>query len=440
MRRTNSVGHWRAYVSNDGVLFHQDNPQVLWQYGEGAFWTGKDRLPDSLVYGAGLWLAGMRKRGENLRPHVEYSYRPDSGYTTFVPGSFIYDGAYLDSTEFGRDKYRVYRSTDVAGPPWPIRSVNGKASYVDDPSSREAFGPKAVLGDEDVFIVYKDSDPSKDSDAFNAEIRTTASFWERGLLKDVMIVHNEIIYSGADTIYDPSISVVVDGDINYPEDDRLKGIQEEGVQGSVFFTDQSTVDPLLGVLLLNGQRGAGRQSGLTSLRYWDISEDPLTDSDRYQFLTSSRFDTALSKIGDARVLMTSLSSRPIAQRDTVYFDYALFAQLATGPALTSADSANMLHTANDLVSHYRSGTLDLLLRAVNSGSKASLFSMFPNPGSDRVMVSGIQDGTLRVYDELGREVLVARYDMDRGLDVRELCPGVYWLRSEAGSGMLQIAR
>jgi hypothetical protein len=441
MRRTNSVGHWRAYVGNDGILFHQDIPLGMPNsYGEGGFWTRPNGSPDTMIFAAGLWLGGQRVRNGVLTPHVEYSYEPNSGHTTFVPGSRVYDGAAIDSTEFGRDRYRVYRSTDLSGPPWPLRMVNGKSCYIDEPLSRDQFGPKAVLGDEDLFVVYKDSDPAQDADAFQAEIRSTISFWQRGLLKDVMFVRNEIIYSGADTIFDPVVALVVDGDINNPGDDRLKGVRQEGVRSAVFFTDQSTTQPLLAVTLLNGQHGADRHEDLTALRYWDILEDPLSDSERYEFLIRSQFDTALSKIGDARVLMTSLSNKPIAKGDTVYFDYALFAQLPTGPALTSTDSANMLHTADALVSHYRSGTLDLLLSSVGPSQKESPFRIFPNPASDHVAVSGIQGGAVWIYDGLGREVLLTRYEAIRGLDVRGLSPGVYWLRSEAGSGMLQIAR
>src|SRR5207244_1713243 len=108
---------------------------------------------------------------------------------------------------------------------------------------------------------------------------STVSFWQHGLLKDVMIVRNEIIFSGPDTIYRPVIALALDGDVNRPEDDRLKGVQNESTRAAIFFTNASASDPLLGVLLLNGQHGANRVNmGMTSLRYWDIGDDPLTDS------------------------------------------------------------------------------------------------------------------------------------------------------------------
>src|ERR1019366_4099014 len=123
-------------------------------------------------------------------------------------------GAVTDTSQMAREKYGVYRSDDPAGvgPPWPLRTVNGKSEYIDSVALRESAGPMNVLGDEDMFLLYKDSDPNSSSDPFDLEVRTRTSFWGEGLLKNVVTVENQIVYAGTDTIFDPVIALVVDGD------------------------------------------------------------------------------------------------------------------------------------------------------------------------------------------------------------------------------------
>jgi len=440
MRRSNSVGNWIGYLNNTGSLFNQSdsNHPSLFGLGAGGLWTGRGRF-DTVVFGAGLWVGGLRKRSGAsstmlLVPHTEYSYKPDSALSEFAPGSLVYDGAATDTSPTARDKYRIYRSDDPVGPPWPLRIVNGKTAYIDDTTLRDAAGPKAVFGDEDMFLIYKDSDPDSITDPFGLEVRTQASFWRSGLLANVVIVQNEIIYSGNntianDTIFDPVVALVVDGDINYPGDDRTKGVQDEGTSATVFFTDRSTTDPLLGVMVLAGQHGTGRfDPGINSLRYWDILEDPVTDSDRYAFLTEPRHDTALSKVGDARILMSSLSQTPLVPGDTVYFDYALYVQPATGPALTPGDSANMLQVARSLISNYRVGTLGTLA-VRDQAAPSSEIEAFPNPANHTLYLWNAA-GSVTLYDMLGRQVSIARAQGNQAaIDVRGLPAGVYLIRS-----------
>jgi hypothetical protein len=436
MRRSNDAGNWVGYLNNNGSLFNQSdsNHLAIFGFGAGGLWTtGLGRF-DTVVFGAGLWVGGLRERSGRMVAHAEYSYKPDSAISEFAPGSLLYDGAATDTSPEARDKYRVYRSDDLAGPPWPLRIVNGKTAYIDDPTLREAAGTKSVFGDEDMFLIYKDSDPDSIADPFGLEIRTQASFWRSGLLANVVIVQNEIVYSGnesirSDTIFDPVIALVVDGDINNPYDDRTKGVQDEGTRATVFFTDRSTTDPLLGVSVLAAQHGTGRlDAGIRSLRYWDVLDDPTTDSDRYAFLTEPRHDTALSKVGDARLLMSSLSETPIVPGDTVDFDYALYVQPATGPALMPADSSNMLQVARSLLSNYRTGSMGAL--AVREEPTASSgIEAYPNPASSELYVRNAV-GRIAIYDVLGRQVAIAQVQSKQAVfDVRKLAAGIYFLRS-----------
>jgi hypothetical protein len=438
IRRSNDTGNWIGYLNNNGSMFNQTDSLHEVPLGAGGIWTGLGRF-DTVVFGAGLWFGGLRHRNDSLLPHVEFSYNPNSARSEFAPGSILYDGAATDTTQPARDKYRVYRSDDIVPPSWPLRTVNGESAYIDSVSLRASAGPMNVLGDEDLFLIYKDSDSDSISDPFEMEVRTRASFWSKGLMKNVVTVENQIVYAGIDTIFDPVIALVVDGDINNPFDDRTKGVQSEGVSATVFFTDTSTTDPLLGVTVLDGLNGPDRfDVGVTSLRYWDATEDPITDSDRYAFLTEPRHDTALSVVGDARILMASLSQTPIVPGDTFYFEYALYVQPATGPALTSIDSASMLRVAQTILDHYRNGTLDQL--QVNEQTTDPIaISAFPNPASDMLyLMNGSKDAIL--YDELGR--MAAKAQSEYGywsFDVRSLPDGIYFVRSPEGSLKVEIS-
>ncbi len=430
MRRTNSLGNWVAYLNNNGSLFNQsdsDHSSKL-GFGAGGLWTGLGRY-DTLVFGAGLWIGGLRNRSDTIEPHSEFSYDPNTAQSEFAAGSFIYDGAATDTSQAGRDRYRIYRSDDLVGPAWPVRLIAGKAAYVDDPTQRTAAGPKAVVGDEDMFLVYKDSDPDSIADPFGLEIRTTASFWRSGMLENVTLVRNEIIYSGTDTIFDPVVALALDGDINNPDDDRTKGVHDEATTASVFFTTNSSTDPLLGVIALGGQYGTHReQEGITSLRYWDLNEDPATDSERYTFLTAPHWDTALTAPGDARVLISSLSQTSIVPGDTLDFDYAIYAEPPNGPAFSAGDSATMLGIARTLSSDYRTG--EFQPSSVLSRPKSAENWVYPNPANTRLNFSG---GIIPVelYDALGRKITVSEAaEAGSGyFNVQNLEPGVYFVRS-----------
>jgi hypothetical protein len=321
-----------------------------------------------------------------------------------------------------------------------LRMVNGRTAYIDDPTLRNAAGTKAVFGDEDMFLLYKDSDPDSIADPFGLEVRTESSFWRNGLLANVVVVQNEIIYSGKDTIFDPVVALVVDGDINKPEDDRTKGVQDEGTSSTVFFTDRSTTDPLLGVAVLAAQHGTGRlDEGVTSLRYWDLKDDPVTDSDRYAFLTERRRDTALSIVGDARILMSSLNSTPIVPGDTIDFDYLFYVQPATGPALTPTDSASMLRLARTLIADYRTGNMEALAVREDEAGSGPLEG-YPNPARGELYVLNAT-GRVAMYDVLGRQVAAVLSEGRRAaFDVRKLLPGVYFVRCDGETSSLPFSR
>ena len=49
--------------------------------------------------------------------------------------------------------------------------------------------------------------------------------------------------------------------------------------------------------------------------------------------------------------------------------------------------------------------------------------VYPNPVSEKLMITGVEDEMVRVYDNMGRVVIEQRYD--GSLDVSNLARGVY---------------
>jgi hypothetical protein len=409
-QRINNAGNWSVRVQNNGTFFNRNVALML----PGGLWQDPTGFVDSMIFGGGMWVGAMRRVNGVLSPAVTFSYEPHAGGDMCVPGSTIYDGPAGDTGSAAVDRYRVYRSDDLVGPAWPLRVTSTGPAYIDDTGARTNAGPPYIVGDEDIFAIYKDSDSAQEAIsgtklAAGVEIRSQLSFWKRSEGKDVIVVHNAIIHTSDDTLFDPVVALALDGDVNLPDDDRLKGVQNEGVHAAVFFTDQSKTDPFLGVVLLAGQHNSHRfDAGLSGLLYWDISVDPKNDSDRYNFLSTQRYDTATSKVGDARLLMASGSNEPLVGRDTLYFDYTLFALASEGrAALDPIDSARLLDFATEITNDYRGGHLSQLAVSITpvGFSGPSSLSVYPNPASDRVTlnVKAQKSAILGIFDMLGRE-------------------------------------
>jgi hypothetical protein len=246
-------------------------------------------------------------------------------------------------------------------------------------------------------------------------------------LKDVALVHSEIIYSGKDTVFDPVVATVIDADIFYEGDDRLKRVQQnEGALAAVFYTDGSTTEPMLGVTMF-GQQGPHRTTtGITVMRYWDIYSDPVTDSERYSFLIDQRHDLVLSQKSDARLLLSSKSSEPWIPGDTIDMDFVLFAQPASGqPELSTADSIAMLNIAQQLTQHYFANTLNELY------VRPQVARLPIERVGDRVLVA---DRTANLIDLLGRTVNHGEPGAEyQEFDLHSLPRGVYFVVANTGT-------
>ena len=446
LRRWNSVGAWSACASNSGLLFDQFDSSHALDGAAGALWG--DTLQggtQAKIFGAGLWFGGTRMVAGRAVPHVTYAYEPDHIGTLFVPGSVLYDGRSIDSSQRAREKYRLYRSDDLVGEPWPVRDVHGEGHYIDDPTLRTSVGPAYHIGDQELFAIYKDEATGTASDPnpwpFDLEVRSTISFWQSGLLRDAIIVHNELIYRGSDTVFGPVIGLALDGDINDPNDDETLTIQSEGVWTSMFYTHGSGRDPVLGVTLLAGPHAPEEQDpGLTSVTYWSIDQDPMTDSARYTRLTAGRRLRNSGPPADQRMLIASAAAHPVAPGDTLTFDYALYAHTPSGVAPSPQDTLALLNAAIQMEGLFLSHTLHRgVARSHGPGISPSILAE-TDAADGQLLLSGRHGEHVRIYSVLGACVAEVTLGLapaglfaDAGvarLDVRSLPSGMYVAMTE----------
>ncbi|SEJ76637.1 Por secretion system C-terminal sorting domain-containing protein, partial [Dyadobacter sp. SG02] len=79
------------------------------------------------------------------------------------------------------------------------------------------------------------------------------------------------------------------------------------------------------------------------------------------------------------------------------------------------------------------------ITTVKSGN--AVLKMYPNPATNEVTVSGVEEGQdLHILNEVGRVVLKAQTANGKPMSVRALKPGLYVIRAGAGTGRLLIGR
>lgn len=73
------------------------------------------------------------------------------------------------------------------------------------------------------------------------------------------------------------------------------------------------------------------------------------------------------------------------------------------------------------------------LSQVLSVEATNEFTLYPNPAKDQLSLAGFAGGRVDIYDSLGRRMLGQNLTKDTALDVAQLTPGRYLLRTDTGS-------
>ena len=438
-RKQNTAGNWIIYAANTGILFNNDNQS-------GATWNRANPIP--LAFGGGLWMGGVINKGTAPTKTTTVVYDPNNGAGHFFPGSAIYDGRQLNSSAAASAKYQTMLSSSNDSSLWSVRNENGTPVYVDDIALRSSSGPSYYIGNEDFFIIYKNTDSIKITDMKKGdpypqfEVRTQIGLWSKGFGQDVVIVKNQLIYLSSDTLNNPVVALALDGDIGVggasSSNDKMRGFIQDSVQG-VFFSsgrEGGKTAPMLGIYLLRGTSGTNRtDNGLTTVRRWTIANDPATASARYDFMTNGIKDTTDNGItGDMRSLLASVSSKPLLQGDTVYFDYALFGYQPSNA--NPVDTSAIINAGKKITDLYKNGKLsNLAVKIIHSDGSVNTienFSVSPNPATSHCFIRSQEAiRSLVIYDPLGRAVFSSGALNENAhsieIDLEGLSAGVYYV-------------
>lgn len=332
----------------------------------GTFWPRGRR--NQYIFAGGAWFGARKRPpgSDSLRKRVMITYNPNSGLSWMVPGT-IEDGDDVNtSTDAGINKYRTYFSTDFNStdgqdfqnptfPRWPIwdtspldtiRYNNYYGLYVNDPSLRfktnYSKGP-AFISEEDVFCTYKDTDLSyyeggvtkrkADGYPFGMQIEQIVYSWGFGDYADFVFLKYMFIHPTKyqDTLYDCWMAAVQDVDIALQtnpvggaQNDRARYYLEapelnlavqwtnadrgEANQGFGYlgfnFLESPAIDAEKFLRKDKRQFPVSEQLGLQTMRNWPITEDPIENEDRYNFISSQRKDPDLGP-GDRRLMMAT---------------------------------------------------------------------------------------------------------------------------------------
>ena len=332
----------------------------------GTFWPrGRN---NQYIFAGGAWFgARMRPPGsDSLRKRVLITYNPNSGLSWMVPGTIEDGDQVITTADAGINKYRTFFSTDFSTtdgtdfanpsfPRWPIwdtspsdtvRFNNYYGLYVNDPTERfKTTYPKgpAFISEEDVFSVYKDTDlnyyeggvTKRKADGYplGFQIEQMVYSWGFGDYADFLFLKYMFIHPASykDTLYDCWMAAVQDVDIALrtnpvggAQNDRARFYDEEpGLNLAVQWTnvDRGEAGQGFGYLGFNflespaidaekfmrkdkRQFPVSEQLGMRTMRNWPITEDPIENEDRYNFISSQRLDGDLGP-GDRRLMMAT---------------------------------------------------------------------------------------------------------------------------------------
>lgn len=333
----------------------------------GTFWPRGRR--NQYIFAGGAWFGARKRPpgSDSLRKRVMITYNPNSGLSWMVPGT-IEDGDDVNtSTDGGVNKYRTYFSTDFNStdgqdfqnptfPRWPVWDTNPNDTirysnyfglYVNDPAQRfKTNYPKgpAFISEEDVFCVYKDTDLSyyeggvtkrkADGYPFGMQIEQIVYSWGFGDYADFVFLKYMFIHPTKyqDTLFDCWMAAVQDVDI------ALQTNPVGGAQNDLARYYNESPELNLAVQWSNGDRGEANQGfgylgfnflespaidaekylrkdkrqfplteqlGLRTMRNWPITEDPIENEDRYNFISSGRIEDNAPSPGDRRLMMAT---------------------------------------------------------------------------------------------------------------------------------------
>lgn len=478
----------------------------------GTFWPRGSKY--QYIFGAGIWF-GAKKINPNTNSETKYcfyTYDPNNGSGMATPGS-IDDGDTLrnDLT----NKYRVYQYTDGyntigepinfnSGPNWPLWSSNyttkmefgiNSYEYVSDTNKRKgAIYPLGIsmYSDEDMFCIYKDTYLEQYNGGaakaqtygypLRIEIKQRVLSWGSGSIdKDVMVIIYEIENKSSDTLKECYLGSVIDPDLAILPyatgiNDFFRYVKElpylnMGIVWTDFSQGEDTEMGYLGISLLetpvvdnnnylvnNSELlNPNIQIGMNGIQELLLDEDPKTDRDKYNKLSSKIKNTNTSGPDDIRALLSTGSFTMLPKQK---------ARLAVGLAFALPGKGNYADgTLEDINrapvnggyslvkkmdylrnKYYKNFTLDVDNKS--NSNIVSINQVYPNPVINSISINYNTEveGTTNIslYNELGESIktLYNEYEASGNhnhtynLEELNLNNGVYYIRIQSADKFL----
>ena len=271
---------------NNIEMFVTNHGSFAWDITTGnsglVFPKGTDK---TAVFAAGLWI-GCEVDGEERAVVAEFSQE-------FAPGNMINGTFAQDNPSF-----RVYKITRGDGPEnpdwveWPI----------DQGAPVDSAGNPLVTGDQTLWCVYNDADPSfhsnnaGNSDPLGIEVQqTTFAFNRQGALGNTVFIKFLIINKGQNNLENTFLSLWSDPDLGGASDD-LVGSDVELSLGYCYNSSNNDElyqnrPPAVGYDFFKGPRGDnGTILPMTSFNKYINGTDPTNKFETYNYMRGLKAD------------------------------------------------------------------------------------------------------------------------------------------------------
>ncbi len=458
----------------------------------GAFWPRSNDFPGAYMFGAGVWFGAIAHVDDKPEKRVFMSFNPNTSLSWAAPGD-VSDGPALQDDAASISKYRIYRSTDYnpAGRPldgeapgWPLWNpdqlqtgvLTGELGrYVNDLEDRSVavqHSEPVYVSDEDLICRFKDTDVNR-YEGGAASARPIGLQFEQALYSwadpenenYVLLRYDVTNVSGTD-LQDCVFGLMNDFDIGEPLNSKHPSLNDRMVyheelagrrmvvmwsengsdvkfQGYGYFGMAMMQSPMLDddnyVIQDGDPTDYDAQIGLTTLRFSDLGNNPMTAEDRYDFMTSGDFESAFAP-DDYRVLFGS-GTFNLRAGETARFVIGLF----FAPSVSGVPDGSPEDLAN-LVAEVDKGHRAWSGRAISGVEESAahdvVLQLSPNPVRDRlnIVFKNWPPGKtvkIDILDQAGRTLLkqqrhVAEQDETITLPLDGLAAGSYFCRLRAG--------